>query len=261
MVMLPLSVDKGELSYPQAHAFLGKLLLWGVKHEAKLVVKNWLKGVAKKEGKHVALAAVKSLKALPNDKAFRLTVIAALAGGNYAQAAAFTKQRSVELMKAGANDQWKADKQNLAEHPEIAFQSFAQSAGDTVEGQWNHADDMITCGHGNVDISLQEDMNGQRYYSLADSPNDKLLTGRALLQRALYKSLMRNASFQSPEQARSRAAFYSHLACMGGKSRKVTAFMGGIAMQGKTGFTKLQDVRVKSLQFMDKMSLWAEKKL
>ena len=72
---------------------------------------------------------------------------------------------------------------------------------------------------------------------------------------------MHNSSFQSPEQAHIGAKFYSHLACLSGKSRKMTAFIGGIAIQGKTGFTNLKDMRTKSLKFMDKMTYWVDKQL
>jgi len=265
MLVLPLSIDEGEPSYSQAHAFIGKLIMKGIKFETKLILKNWLKGVAKKEGKRVALAAVKSLKALPNDKNFRLAVVAALAGGNYAQAASFTKQRSVGLMKTGARDQWEADKEKLSENPGIAFQSFGQSAGDTVEGQWNDKDDKYTCGENNVDVELQavnpNDPNGQQQYMLAKTPNEKLLTGRALLQRVMFQSMMRNSSFQSQQQAKNTAGLYSRLACFGGKSRKVTAFIGGIALHGKDKMTKLENVRGKTTQFMNKIDQWAQKKL
>jgi len=263
--MLPLSFDEGQPSYSQAHALVGKVILWAVKHEAKKMIGDWLKGVAKAEGKRVALAAVKSLKALPNDKNFRLAVIAALAGGNYAQAANFTKQRSVDLMKAGAKNQWEDDKQNLSDHPEIAFQSFGRSAGETVEEQWNTADDIVTCGKHNIDITSKplhaNDPYWQQLYTVADKPDDNLLTGRALLQRILFKSMMRNTSFQSPERAQRGAEFYSHLACVSGKSRKVTAFLGGIALHGKAGMAKVKNIQAKSLQFMNQMDRWAEKKL
>lgn len=265
LIVFPLQVKEGRLFYPQAHALVGKLIMKGIKFETKLILKSWLKGVAKKEGKRVALAAVKSLKALPNDKNFRLALVAALAGGNYAQAAAFTKQRSVGLMKAGARDQWEADKKNLSEHPEIAFQSFGQSAGDTIEGQWNDKDDKYTCGENNVDIELQavssNDPNGQQQYTVARTPNEKLLTGRALLQRTLFQSMMRNSSFQNQQQARNTAGLYSRLACFGGKSRKVTAFIGGIALHGKDKMTKLENVRGKTTQFMSKIDQWAQDKL
>jgi len=265
MLMLPLSFYEGEPSFTQAHAVVGKLVLWAAKHEAKAMVKNWLKDVAKAEGKRVALAAIKSLKALPNDQLFRRSVVAALAGGNYAQATAFAKARSVSLMKAGARDQWQADNRRLSEHPELMFQSFARSAGDTVEGQWNSVDDVVTCGRNNVDIQLQalnpSRPGGERHYTIADSPNDNLLTGRALLQRAMFKSMLRNSAYRSPQQARAASSFYAHLACVGGKSRKVTAFIGGIALHGKGALTRLKDVRGKSLQFMGKMNRWAEKKL
>jgi len=265
LTFIPFQVEQGKPSYPRAHALVGKMILWAVKHEAKKMIGDWLKTVAKAEGKRVALAAVKSLKALPNDQNFRLAVIAALAGGNYAQAADFTKRRSVGLMKAGARDQWETDKQKLSDHPEIAFQSFGRSAGETVEGQWNTADDIVTCGKNNIDITSQSlhanDPYGEQRYTVADMPHDNLLTGRALLQRILFKSMMRNTSFQSPERAERGAEFYSHLACVGGKSRKVTAFLGGLALHGKAGMIKLKDAQVKSLQFMDKMDRWAKKKL
>jgi len=265
MLVLPLSIDEGEPSYSQAHAFIGKLIMKGIKFETKLILKNWLKGVAKKEGKRVALAAVKSLKALPNDKNFRLAVVAALAGGNYAQAASFTKQRSLGLMKSDARDQWEADKKKLSENPGIAFQSFGQSSGDTVEGQWNDKDDKYTCGENNVNVELQavnpNDPNGQQQYMLAKTPNEKLLTGRALLQRVMFQSMMRNSSFQSQKQAKNTAGLYSRLACFGGKSRKVTAFIGGIALHGKDKMTKLENVRGKTTQFMNKIDQWAQKKL
>jgi len=265
LIVSPLQIKEGKPSYPQAHALIGKLIMKGIKFETKLMLKNWLKGVAKKEGKRVALAAVKSLKALPNDKNFRLALVATLAGGNYAQAAAFTKQRSVGLMKAGARDQWEADKKNLSEHPEIAFQSFDQSVGDTVEGQWNNIDDKYTCGENNVDVELQavnpNAPNGQQQYVVAKTPNEKLLTGRALLQRTLFLSLMRNSSFQNQQQARDSAGWYSRLACFGGKSRKVTAFIGGIALKGKDKMTKLENVRGKTTQFMNRIDQWAKSKL
>ncbi len=273
MILLPFSFDKGKLSYSYAHAFwVGKAVSWVVKKEAEIIFKSWLKGVAKQEGKRVAQAAMKSLYTLPNDETFRLAVVAALSGGNYGQAANFATQRSAKLMKEGAGKQWKQDKQNLAEHPEMAAQSFVSSAGNTVEGQlsgvsdavesrWNTADDVITCGKGNVDIELKQGPRGRKYYAVTESPNDKLLTGRALLQRLLYKSMMRNSSFHSPEKAQQGSKFYSHLACIGGKSRKVTAFIGGIAIQNKAGFTSLKNVQAKSLKFMDKMSHWVDKKL
>jgi len=265
LLISPLQVKERKLSYPQAQAFAGKVILWAVKHEAKKMIGDWLKGVAKAEGKRVALAAVKSLKALPNDKNFRLAVVAALAGGNYAQAADFTKQRSVGLMRAGAHNQWQRDKQLLADHPEVAFQSFGRSAGDTVEGQWNTADDVVTCGNGNVDVALQAldkaTPYGEQRYTIAAAPHDNLLTGRALLQRALLRSMMRNSAFQSRQQAQQASRVYSHLACVGGKSRKVTAFLGGIALHGRAGMLKLKDVRNKSVHFMKKLNQWTERKL
>ncbi|MDQ6962820.1 MAG: hypothetical protein Q9M28_09915 [Mariprofundaceae bacterium] len=265
LLALPFQLKEGKPSHRQAHAFMGKLVLKAVKFETKLILKNWLKGVAKKEGKRVALSALKSLKALPMDANFRLAVVAALAGGNYAQAIGMTGQRAGQLATAGARNQWEADKKRLSDHPEIAFQSFGQSAGDTVEDQWNHANDKVTCGQNNKDIELKAvdslAPHEKQHYTITNKPNDKLLTGRALLQRTLFEGMMRNSSFQNAQQAQKTANLYSRLACLGGKSRKVIAFMGGMALHGKKNVTQLENIRAKTFQFMSKVDQWAQKKL
>ena len=262
LLVLPLHINEGEPSYRQAHAFVGKLILKGVKLEAKLILKTWLKGVAKKEGKRVALAAVKSLKALPQDPAFRLSIKTALSGGSYVQVAALTTQRAGQLAVTGAKEQWQEDKQILAENPQIVAHSLGQFTGNRVEGKWNNLDDKLTCGSNNKDIELKaldtDTPHGEHHYDIADTPNDKLLTGRSLLQRALLKGMMRNSTFQNTQEAQKTAAIYSRLACVGGKSRKITSFMGGIAIKRKDEFNKLQDIRSETTQFMNKLDQWVK---
>ncbi len=271
LMLLPVQFKQGQLVYPQAEALVGrlmlrKLMLKAVKFEADLILKSWLKSVTRKEGKRVAFAALKSLKTLPQDDNFRLALITALAGGSYYQALSLTQQRSLGLMKSGSQKQWQADKQRLATHPELALQSFSQSAGDTVEAQWNDVDDQLSCGANNKDIAFQKvqmdgDNNNQYHYVINDTPNETLLTGRALLQRLLLKNLMKNSQFKDPQQAQKTARFYAHLACISGRSRKVIAFIGGIAVHGKEKLMKLQDIRNESLLFMDKINQWAQQKL
>jgi len=264
-VVSPSGISDWEPTYPEAHALIGKLILKGVKFEARLILKNWLKGIAKREGKRVAMAAVKSLKALPRDADFRMAVTTALAGGSYAQAADLIGRRTVYLMRNGARSQWQADKQYLDEHPEIIRQSLRQASGDTIERQWNDMDDQYTCGKNNVDIELQavnqSHSNQLLRYTASNTPNEKLLTGRAFLQRAIFNGLIRNSSFQNKQQAQATAAMYSRLACFIGKSRKITAFMGGLALHGKAGLPKLENIRDKSMRFMEEIDRWAQRKL
>jgi len=265
LLIAPLQYKEGALSYQQAEAFFGRIALGLVKAEVGIILKNWLKTVSKNEGKRVALAAVKALKELPKDADFRLAVMTALVGGSYGQAAMLTQQRAGKLAITGAKNQWKTDLKRLDEHPELFRNSFGQSAADTVEDQWNEQDDKLTCGAGNVDIEFKqvegEAEAGRHKFTAIRTPDEELLTGRAMLQRLIFNRMMKNSNFQNSQKAAEAARVYSRLACFGGKSRKATAFMGGLAVNGKSHLSKFKDVREKSLHFMQKIHAWSERKL
>jgi len=264
LAVLPFHFEKGELQHSRAHAFMGKFAINAVKVEAGLFLKGWVKMVAKKEGKSVALAALRSLKALPSDSKFRLAVLAALAGGNYALAAEITGNKATQVAVDAADEQWDNDVQALKDNPNLAYQSLVGHTGthveERLEDQWNPLDDTLTCGANNKDFEFKT-IEDKTSFIIKDEPNDSLLEGQALLQRLFFEGMMRNATFENQADAQNKAHLFSRLACTVGSSRKVTSFLGGMSLKGKDTLDAVVDVRGKSEEWLGKMELWAEEKI
>ncbi|MDQ7003709.1 MAG: hypothetical protein Q9N67_01760 [Ghiorsea sp.] len=213
------------------------------------------------------MAALKSVKTLPEDPKFRLAVVSALAGGNYGQAMAMTGREAGDVASAAASAHLSEDLQAVNENPNLVFQDFSAHAKESVEGQlaspatavkeeWNTWDDALTCGAKNKDFALTASPSGKRFI-IVDSPNDDLLMGTALLQRLLFKTMLKNSTFENESDAQKRAHLLARLACVGGKSRKITSFMGGLALKGKANKQKIFDMRETTRLWSKNIEGWA----
>lgn len=247
--LAPQQISFDGIKYKEASAFLLKAGIALVSNKTKFLVKKWLKSVAKREGKQVALAGAKALTKLPGDPIFQTAIVVALTGKDFTEAGNIIAQTA----KSGAQSQWSEDKKRLAQNPNIIAEDFENHVASEVSSTWNDVDDELTCGSRNIDIGRDE--SGEFY--VANSTNETLLEGRAMLQRALFIRMMSHSNFTNESDAQLAANRYASAACKIGASRKAIAFLGGLALNKG----EIYNSTTKAMETMNEVYGWAQEKL